>query len=174
MPIYKLFVKGAVQSRPVRWSFFSNDGMVILLFQGTIAIDVFQMVLSPPNHHHKCFFHSWTIGNDGLLMVFKILGMMVIDGKGQNCRFLDLWNSPTFQVILEKGQAETFQGFLGSHNKYPGWNRSESENREFFNWRHAKSYWRWRANFWSHRKVSMVLGEPWPKMTHSIKMTKMT
>ena len=56
MPIYKLFVKGAVQSRPVRWSFFSNDGMVILLFQGTIAIDVFQMVLSPPNHHHKCFF----------------------------------------------------------------------------------------------------------------------
>ena len=58
------------------------------------------------------FFHSWTIGNDGLLMVFKILGMMVIDGKGQNCRFLDFWNSPTFQVILEKGQAETFQGFL--------------------------------------------------------------
>ena len=117
------------------------------------------------------FFHRWTIGNYGLLMVFKILGMMVIDGKGQNCRFLDFWNSPTFQVILEKGQAETFQGFLGSHNKYPGWNRSESENREFFNWRHAKSYWRWRANFWYHRKVSIVLGEPWPKMTHSIKMT---
>ena len=32
--------------------FFSNDGMVILFFQGTIAIDGFPMVLSPPNNQH--------------------------------------------------------------------------------------------------------------------------
>ena len=38
-------------NRLARWSFFSSDGMVILFFQGTIAIDGFPMVLSPPNHH---------------------------------------------------------------------------------------------------------------------------
>ena len=37
MPIYKLFVKGAVQSRPVRWSFFSNNGMVICFREITAA-----------------------------------------------------------------------------------------------------------------------------------------
>ena len=35
-----------------RWSFFPNDGMVILFFQGTIATDGFPMVLSPSDHHH--------------------------------------------------------------------------------------------------------------------------
>ena len=35
-----------------RWSFFSNDAMVMIFFQGTIANDGFSMVFLPPDHHH--------------------------------------------------------------------------------------------------------------------------
>jgi len=38
--------------RPGRWSFFWSDGMVNVLFQGTIGIDGFSMVLPALNHHH--------------------------------------------------------------------------------------------------------------------------
>ena len=34
-----------IQSRLQRWSFFSNDAMVMFLFQGTITNDGFSMVL---------------------------------------------------------------------------------------------------------------------------------
>ena len=39
-----------------RWSFFDNDGMVMNILWGTIAIDGFSMVLLPLNHHHWMFF----------------------------------------------------------------------------------------------------------------------
>ena len=39
-------------SRLQRWSFFSNDAMVMFFLQGTIANDGFSMVLLPPDHHH--------------------------------------------------------------------------------------------------------------------------
>ena len=49
-----------------RWSFFSNDGMVMFFFRSTIAFDGFSMVLLQPDHHLECFsqidhWHWWFI-----------------------------------------------------------------------------------------------------------------
>ena len=45
-------VEGLEPARLQRWSFFSNDAMVMFLSQGTIANDGFSMVSLPPDHHH--------------------------------------------------------------------------------------------------------------------------
>ena len=58
-----------VFTRLQRWSFFSNDVMVMFFLQGTIANDGFSMVLLPPDHHHWMFFCRLTIDIDGFSMV---------------------------------------------------------------------------------------------------------
>ena len=67
-------------NRLQRWSFFYNDGMVMIFFQGTIVIDGFSMVLPSLDHHHWMFLYSSTIEIDGFSMVFPNSGAMVSDG----------------------------------------------------------------------------------------------
>ena len=41
-----------VDIRPRRWSIFQSDGMVNVLFQATIEVNGFSMVLTTLDHHH--------------------------------------------------------------------------------------------------------------------------
>ena len=52
----------------------------MFFFQGTIAINVFSMVLLSLDHHHWMFFYRSTIEIDGFSMVFPNSGAMVSDG----------------------------------------------------------------------------------------------
>ena len=54
-----------LHNRPVRWSFFQNDGMVNVFLQGTISINGFSMVLPALNHHALMFFDQPTIDFNG-------------------------------------------------------------------------------------------------------------
>ena len=60
-------------------SFFFQrwDGNII--FSGHQPSMVFQWYCHLPTIAIECFFHSWTIDNDGFTMVFQILGTMVTD-----------------------------------------------------------------------------------------------
>ena len=55
-------------NRLARWSFFSNDGMVILIFQGTNAIDGFPMVLSPYRLYNQTQTVNWEINSNSVLI----------------------------------------------------------------------------------------------------------
>ena len=46
------YMKTMTMLRLRRWSFFSNDAMVMFFSQGNIANDGFSMVLLLPDHHH--------------------------------------------------------------------------------------------------------------------------
>ena len=54
----------------LQWSFVSNAAMKIPFLQGTIANDVFSMVLLPSDHHHWMSFRRLTIDIDCIIILF--------------------------------------------------------------------------------------------------------
>ena len=67
---FKPSVPGGLRIFRAFASLFQDDGMVVIFFWGTIALDGFSMVLLPLDHHHYRFFPRLTIDIDGFSMVF--------------------------------------------------------------------------------------------------------